>query len=279
MLAVCADHFTDVTVANTLRRHRADREDLLLSLTSALQADPHVRAAWLWGSFGRGEADDLSDLDIWFIVSDEASPEIGPSLRLYAKQAGNFIVGSESPQHAPAGGGYFSSLHEGRHGLLHLDCYWQPQSAVFQVPFEGLLFDRLDESIVSLSQEPLRAEQPLQGDDRIKDGLGFAWLMLSIAAKHLARDRNSDMSLMLYPKQGFEEAAVLLGQQGAQGAADWTVPEEPLEKVERLRQLAGQAERLRLAANVQGYDFSPLYTACLLRYLNMVEAILRADAV
>jgi len=276
---IFADHFADPATAAALRRHREDRDALLLSLTSSLKADPRVRAAWLWGSFGRGEADDLSDLDPWLIVSDADVAKTGPSLRLYVEQSGSFIAGGESPQNAPTGGGYFSSLHEGRHGLLHLDCYWQPQSAVYQVPSEGLLFDRLGEPMAPLMQEPSPAERPLVNtplDGRVEDGLGFAWLMFSISAKHLARDPLSDMSLMLYPRQAFEEAALLLGQAAA---ADWTVPEAPLEKVERLRHLVGQAERLRLAANTQGYDLSPLFTPCLFCYLDMVEAILRSNVV
>jgi hypothetical protein len=48
---------------------------------------------------------------------------MGPSLQLYAQGTGNFITGGEGPQNAPPGGGFFSALHEGRHGLLHLDCY------------------------------------------------------------------------------------------------------------------------------------------------------------
>lgn len=281
-LPVLAEQLTDPAIAAALREHREDRQALLFSLTTSLQADPRVRAAWLWGSFGRGEANDLSDLDPWVIVSDEAVPEMGPSLRLYAERAGNFIMGGEKPRNAPPAGGYFSSLHEGRHGLLHLDCYWQPQAAVFQVPTQGLLFDRLNEVAASLPQDLLRAEQPQPAPDLdgpVEHGLGFAWLMFSIAAKSLGRNPGSDLGLVFYPKPGLEEAAVLLAQGEAVKQWEWSVPEEPLEKVERLRQLVGHADRLRLAANVQGYNFSPLYAPCLLRYLDMVEAILRADTV
>ena len=278
---VFAERLTDPAVAAALHEHREDRRSLLSSLVDSLQTDSRVRAAWLWGSFGRGESDDLSDLDPWVIVLDEASPEMGPSLRLYAERTWNFIAGGEKPKHAPPGGGYFSSLHEGRHGLLHLDCYWQPSSAVSQVPGQGVLFDRLDSPFTALprvsSEESPRSDATL--GDRVEDGLGFAWLMFSIAAKTLARSPDSDLGLAFYPSPGLEEAAALLGQGEAVKALDWSVPQDPLQKVERLRHLVQAAERLRLAANARGHKLSPLYTPCLYRYLDMVAGILYLDMV
>lgn len=108
---IFAEQFTDPAVTAALQQHREDRAMLLTSLTTSLHNDPRVRAAWLWGSFGRNEADDLSDLDPWVIVADEAANQMGPSLRVYAEQTGSFISGGEAPKNAPPGGGYFGSLH------------------------------------------------------------------------------------------------------------------------------------------------------------------------
>ena len=83
------------------------------------------------------------------------------------------------------------------------------------------------------------------------------------------------MGLMFYPKPGLEEAAARLGQADLLTPDDWAVPEQPLEKVERLRHLVGKTEQLRLIANAEGCKFSPLYTPCLLRYLELVEGILK----
>ncbi len=214
---VFAEQLKDPVVAVLLQEHRADRDALLSSLTDSLQSDARVRAAWLWGSFGRNEADDLSDLDPWLIVADEAAAEMGPALRLYAERTGSFISGGEAPQNAPPGGGYFGSLHEGRHGLLHMDCYWQPQSSVAVVPEQEVLFDRLKERSDPAELPPPVSAPTLSEDaasikSQVEGGLGFAWLMFSIAAKYLARDPASDMGLMLYPRQGLEEAITLLGQ-------------------------------------------------------------------
>ena len=187
---------TNPEIVTALREHREDRDALLAVLTASLQADPSVRAAWLWGSFGRGEADDLSDLDPWLVVADDAVGEMGARLRQYAFRTGTFITGGEKPRNAPPGGGYFSSLHEGRHGLLHLDCYWEPQSTAQAVPEQAVLFDRLQEPLSKSPQRTtaMQAPEPLMTADalteeaeRIAGEISFAWLMLSIAAKTLAR--------------------------------------------------------------------------------------------
>ena len=87
--------------------------------------------------------------------------------------------------------------------------------------------------------------------------------------------QSSDLGLMFYPKPGLEDAAAQLGQAELLTPEDWAVPKGPLEKVERLRHLVGKTEQLRGIANAQGCTFSPLYTPCLLRYLDMVEGILK----
>ena len=263
-------------VADALREHRTDRDALLASLTAFWQGDARIRAALLWGSFGRGEADDLSDLDPWLIVTDDAAAEMGLSLRQYAEQAGDLILAKNTPQHAPAGGGFVSYLHEGRHGLLQVDCYWQPVSTALPEAKYAVLFDRQAEDAVD--QEYAQSDPPeeAQGlEAEVEHGLHFAWFMFLITAKYLARNPSSDMGLMFYPKPGLEEAAARLGQIVPLTPEDWAVPEEPLEKVDRLRHLVGKTEQLRVIANAQGCTFSSAYTPCLLRYLNMVEGILK----
>ncbi len=277
---VFAENQTIPEVAAALREHRADRGTLLASLTETLQADPRVRAAWLWRSFGRGEADDLSDLDPWLIVADEAAGEIGASLLDFQQTTGSFLTGAENHEFAPPGGGYFSSLNAGRHGLLQIDCYWQPQSAEFEVPKQAVLFNRLDAPYTPLPHLPTQNPAPLAADftpeqERIDSGIGFAWFMLSITAKKLARDLESDMSLLVYPRPDLEDAAELLGLLGYLQESDWIVPESPLGKVACLRGLNDKTAQLTEAAREQGLDLSPHVAVCLPRYLDLVEGILK----
>ncbi len=266
---------TDPAVADALREHREDRAALLASLTASWQGDTRIRAALLWGSFGRGNADDLSDLDPWLLVADNAPAEMEPVLRQYAEETGSLITGKNTPQHAPPGGGYISLLHEGRHGLLQVDCYWQPQSLALAEAEYTVLFDRGAEPYADQEHPKLAAAEEAQGlQAEVEHGLFFTWFMFLITAKYLARHPDSDMALMFYPKPGLEEAAARLGQAGLLTPEDWAVPELPLAKVDRLRHLVGKTEQLRLIANTQGCTFSPAYTPCLLRYLSMVKGTL-----
>ena len=273
---ILSEQFSDPAVADALREHREDRTALLASLTASWQGDACIRAALLWGSFGRGEADDLSDLDPWLLVADDAAANFGPVLWHYAEQIGSLITGKNTPQHAPPGGGYISFLHEGRHGLLQVDCYWQPVSVALPKAEYAVLFDRQAEAYASQKYtkiDPLEEVLSLQAE--VEHDFYFAWFMLSITAKYLARHPDSDMELMFYPKLGLEAVAARLGQAELLTPEDWAVPEKPLEKVERLRHLVDKAEQLRRIANAQGCKFSSAYTLCLLRYLDMVEGILR----
>jgi len=274
---ILSKQFTALTVINALREHREGRDALLASLSASWQGDGRIRAALLWGSFGRSETDDLSDLDPWLLVADDAAAEMGQVLRQYAQQTGSLILAMDTPQHAPPGGGFVSYLHEGRHGLLQVDCYWQPVSAALPEAEYVVLFDRQAEAYVGREYPKLALpEEALGLQAEVERGLWFAWFMLLITAKYLARDPLSDLALMFYPKPGLENAAARLGLADLLTPEDWAIPEEPLGKVARLRQLVSKTEQFRLAANAQGCTFSAAYTPCLFRYLDMVDSILES---
>ncbi len=272
---IIAEQLVDPAVAVAVREHREDRDALLAPLTALWQGDARVRAAYLWGSFGRGEADDLSDLDPWLLVADDGAAEMGASLRHYSQQVGSLILAKATPQHAPPGGGFVSFLHEGRHGLLQVDCYWQPVSTALADADYAVLFDRRAEDYTGLEYLKRDFPEATGLEAEVAHGFHFAWFMFSITAKYLARHPDSDMGLMFYPKPGLEDAAARLGQTELLTPEDWAVPEATLEKAARLRHLVGKTEQLRRIANAQGCTFSPAYTPSLFRYLDMVEGILR----
>jgi predicted nucleotidyltransferase len=47
-----------------------EHEALLRRIVQVLEAEPRVQAAWLLGSFGRGAADEWSDLDLHLAIDD-----------------------------------------------------------------------------------------------------------------------------------------------------------------------------------------------------------------
>jgi predicted nucleotidyltransferase len=55
-----------------LHEYEVRRDEVLRAISSLLEADERVRAAWLSGSFGRREADEWSDLDLHVAVADES---------------------------------------------------------------------------------------------------------------------------------------------------------------------------------------------------------------
>ena len=57
--------------SSEMEAHRQGRETLLESIVAALAADERFVAAWLTGSYARGDADAVSDIDLTVVVADE----------------------------------------------------------------------------------------------------------------------------------------------------------------------------------------------------------------
>src|SRR5579871_2366960 len=72
MTIVC----NDPMVRRRLAAYAAERNELLTAIVGALQRDSRVMAAWLFGSIGRGTADELSDLDLFVIIEDDRLAEV-----------------------------------------------------------------------------------------------------------------------------------------------------------------------------------------------------------
>ncbi|MCW3059965.1 MAG: hypothetical protein JWQ02_1786 [Capsulimonas sp.] len=282
---------SDADTAALLREHAEDRSRLLTRLTEFFRNDERIRAFWLWGSFGRGEADDLSDLDLWLAVPHDFVPEMSARLLDYLQKAGVLISALENPRNGPAGGGgYMGCLFAGRRGFLQVDLYWQTMSTLEETPdvsvvLKGLpgasqemspVFNRLHQAMpptIPLSSlEP--APERLALNVTIEEELAFFYLMLSIVAKYLARDPESDMNLLLYPRPAFEEVVNLLEAHDLVGVVDWSIPTDPLGKINRLNHLAVKAEVLIENSNARGIPISQHYATCLKGYLEIVAKII-----
>ena len=282
------ENVSDLDMAAALREHAEDRDRLLVALTEAFQNDPLVRAFWLWGSFGRGDADDLSDLDLWIAVPDNFVSKMGVRLLEQLIETGVLISALENAYNAPAGGGYIGCLFAGRRGMIHVDLYWQGQSTIDDTPDISVLFKGLPGasrnmlSVFNRRHEPTPSIPPISRCNAVdqtaphtalEKQLAFVYLMFSIAAKYLARDLDSDLTLILYPKPAFEEAVDLTGVPDVVGVVDWSLPGDALGKVARLKHLAAKAGLLIERIESQGGETSSLYVSCLDRYLEMVEKI------
>lgn len=167
----------------------AERDALLRLLTRTLEADDRVAAAWLWGSFGRGEADALSDLDVWVVVHDAAWPAVREGRHTFVRSLGEPLIALEAYGNWPVGGSYLLTLYSGESAPLHVDWYWQATSVAQVPPGTALLLDRVGlphtataPAFPGAPSTPQRT-QP----EEIAHQVRFFWAMLLIAAKYVGR--------------------------------------------------------------------------------------------
>jgi len=301
---------SDSELAEALRIHAAERDGLFAALMIEIEGDERIRAAWLWGSFMRGEQDALSDLDIWLAVPDEHVDQMAASVAAMCNTAGTVAFAAQNKHNAPKHGGYLGALIVGTRGLHHLDIYWQAMSVV-EYPATKMFVDRRSESPSTfrgavqkschatdqehVSPTPLPSEgevgglanrkmeakprtersflKPLEDPDPSVNKIAFVWLMLSVAAKHLARDPSSDMSLVSYPRNSFEEVAAETGRTDLIATTHWTASDDPADKVQMLRQIAVNTALLEEALRETGLPLSTLANPCLMCYFDMVGSL------
>jgi len=164
---------------------RLERDALLARIVAVLEADRRVCAAWLFGSLGRGDEDDLSDIDVWVIVDDEHAEAVKAARREYVTQIAEPLLIEEAPQNAPPEGAYLCVLYPGQTGPLPVDWYWQPRAIARLLPGCHVLFDRVGIPVETLDV-PLSANE--HGAAAFEEA-NFIWVMVNVAAKSIARQK------------------------------------------------------------------------------------------
>ncbi|MEZ4572976.1 MAG: nucleotidyltransferase domain-containing protein [Thermomicrobiales bacterium] len=157
-----------------------------------LERDGRFLAAWLEGSFGRGEADGYSDVDLWVAVEDDVAGSICErngaaragtvaARREILDRFGDPAIVHEHHGNAPPGGSFTSSIY--RESGLPVDWTFVPLSIARRASASLLLFD-----LVGI---PLRSDGPLPASDERIERLGeryaFFWLLSVPAAKAVRR--------------------------------------------------------------------------------------------
>ena len=151
----------------------APQRELLLSLLDAVEADTRFRALEVGCSLGRGNADELSDVDVGLWIDDEwwdaAANDLEPLLRQLASTVD--AVGFD----APWGRWFFAQYADGR----QLDIAAQRASTARRRPPDSIvLFDR--DGIL----EARSAKKPA---DRRAEWAFLAWFELGNIPKYIAR--------------------------------------------------------------------------------------------
>ncbi len=168
--------------AQALRIHEANRTALLDRIVDFLKADTRVVAAWLSGSFGRGDAaiDAWSDLDLHIAVEDESfSAFLSDRDTLYTHVGHPLLI---QPDMAS------SSQPESRFqlvifpGPIEVDWIVGPASQAVRPQETVILFARKTIPIDIPAPLPLAALR-----DMASDSLIFFWAMAPIVVKYAAR--------------------------------------------------------------------------------------------
>jgi GNAT superfamily N-acetyltransferase len=162
----------------------AERSALLGCLADALHHDERIVAAWVGGSIGRGEADDLSDIDIHLAVVDERCAELNAQRRAFVAQFGEPLLIQEAPQNAPPSGAFQLVLYRGAAAPIEVDWSWRPASAAAIPQRAVVLFDRSGGLPSAASSVTLSSEDVAR---QISLSTTFFWAMAFIAAKKIAR--------------------------------------------------------------------------------------------
>jgi hypothetical protein len=152
---------------------QAPQRELLLSLLDAVEADTRFRALEVGCSLARGNADELSDVDVGLWIDDEwwdaALDDLEPLLRRLARTVD--AVGFD----APWGRWFFAQYADGR----QLDVAAQRASTAQLRPPESIvLFDR---------DGILEARAPRKPVDRRAEWAFLAWFELGNVPKYIAR--------------------------------------------------------------------------------------------
>lgn len=263
-----------IDTQNGLQVRRAERAHLLQKALTLLEQDQRVRAAWLFGSMGRGTHDDLSDIDLRIVVADRYIREVSASRDLWAASVGDPLLLLEAPQNAPPGGAYLLAMYPGQMGPQYLDLSWQPQSGM-KIPREvHVLLNRMTSDEIVPSQEYKQASPK---HETAETQLAFFWAMAPITAKYIARADSENARRMLEMLEGtLDKIAYLSGLEPRRGARH-SVRGGPEEQLVALRDLSAEVERLSPGQANLLKSVSPEVVVQVYAFFDLVEAMIRPE--
>ena len=181
--------------------HSAQRDALLDHIVALLRADERFVAAWLTGSFGRGEEDAYSDLDFNAVVAAphdqvlctrpwQNAGRTTPERLALLRRFGTPVVVHEAHRNAPEGGTHTNVLYESG---LELDLNLIPLDRAQRPALSRLLFDQ-----ASVPMEPHPPIETLEERrERIGQQIAIFWIMASVTAKYRLRGWDVSVHSML----------------------------------------------------------------------------------
>jgi predicted nucleotidyltransferase len=234
-----------------LEAYRQSREDLLARIAAELSGDARFLAAWLAGSYGRGDADDVSDLDIRVVVAEPFSKILcarheqvsqktsDERLELFSRFGKPALI-HENNNNAPEGGTFTFVLYAD--SAVMIDWVLVPLPGAKRLQPSRLLFEK--ERIPVSFPEP---EQEVQSRKFVAEQWAFFWMMSAITIKYIVRGDDVFVTYWLEElhriQHDIERRLDRLPPQYQRGTLSQFQPTRQ-KQIESLRQLCEQMQRL-----------------------------------
>ena len=280
MSKVLAETTADEETRTALFGRRAEREVLLARITATLESDNRIAAAWLFGSVGRGEADDLSDLDLRVVVFDEHIQDVCADRQAYTAQVGEAVLFQEAPQNRPAGGAFLLTLYAGEFGPQEVDWTWEPLSGACLWPQTQILLNRAGlsrQGEMPWGYQPRPAQTPLE--EAVQRVNSF-WAMMLIVAKYAARSPWEDsMGLIGMAVQPLREVSEYLDLPPHYVMENLPPHGHPQDKLRLLRGLADAMEMRMPTVEARGGSVPWAALPHAHCFLDLVEAVTKSSNV
>ena len=184
-------HKISVTKTN-LEAYRQSREVLLTSIITELSVDERCMAAWLTGSYGRGDADEVSDLDLTIAIAEpyseilcarreQVSHKTTPERLALFSKFGNPALIHENNNNAPEGGTFTFVMYA--ESEIMVDWVLVPLPKARRLYSSRLLFEKAN---VVVSPPP-ELEGLEQSRKCVAEQWAFFWMMTAITTKYIIR--------------------------------------------------------------------------------------------
>jgi len=178
-------------ITPALQAYVARRDAFLQRVLADLQRDDRFVAAWLAGSFGRGEADLISDLDLHLVVTDAYADTIliKPAMVWASTTAERMVLFHRYGEPVILHENHHNAIGEGTFtyceyaDLVKVDWTLMAQSKALRPAFARLLFERV---AIPQAVAPV-AESLAERQEAIAEKVGYFWLMAATGCKYIVR--------------------------------------------------------------------------------------------
>lgn len=184
--------FSYFSMTTNLNSYQKSRDNLLAEINATLANDKRFVAAWLTGSFGRDEADSVSDIDISIVISDaesatlclrfvQAGAETSPERYSLFNQFGTPALIHENNNNAPEAGTFTFVLYSDT--AIMIDWVLIPQSKAVRPYQSKILFDKVG---IPVSNPP-KSESLNERKKFVAEQWAFFWMMTAVTIKYIIR--------------------------------------------------------------------------------------------